>query len=264
MALLLSYGMVIVFFIAMETALIFPAPDEPPAVMAEAAAREGAQEIWLDSDDGETLYGWRIGTGDRLVILFTGNGSGVGLEPDRYRLFEDMGWAVLHVNYPGYPGSTGNPLKRVLRPPDVRHGRRPLRTHTPDQIVLAGKSLGGFAVISLAADLSQAGGPVPHGMIVESSFSSVMDVASEHYPWLPVRWFLQNKMISVDKAGQGDLSCSAIARHWRMNSFFRIIRNGCMRPFRIVIWWRYRVKGTMKTWANIRGVRQPSVRLLEL
>ena len=96
-ALLLSYGMVIVFFIAMETALIFPAPDEPPAVMAEAAAREGAQEIWLDSDDGETLYGWRIGTGDRLVILFTGNGSGVGLEPDRYRLFEDMGWAVLHV-----------------------------------------------------------------------------------------------------------------------------------------------------------------------
>lgn len=201
-ALVLSYGMVIVFFVAMETALIFPAPKESPTVMAEAAKQQGAQEVWVDSDDGETLYGWRIGSGERIVILFTGNASGVGLEPDRYRQFETMGYAVLHLNYPGYPGSTGKPSEQGLEAAARAAWSEATRTHSPEQIVLAGKSLGGFAAISLAADLSQAGGPVPLGLIVESSFSSVEGLASEMYPWLPIRWFLQNRMMSIDKTPQ--------------------------------------------------------------
>ena len=160
--------------------------------------------------------------------------------------------------YPGYPGSTGKPSEAGLEAAGRAAWSEALRTHTPDQIVLAGKSLGGFAVVSFVADLSQAGGPLPHGMIVESSFSSVMDVASEHYPWLPVRWFLQNKMISVDKAGQvtfpvlllHGLEDELILPHHskRLHAAF---------PNSDLV--EYRVKGTMKTWANIRGVRQPFV-----
>ena len=48
--------------------------------------------------------------------------------------------------------------------------------------MIFGRSLGGSVAAHLAARQR------PLGLIVESSFTSVPDVAQEIYPWLPARW----------------------------------------------------------------------------
>ena len=85
------------------------------------------------------------------------------------------------------------------------------RTHAADQIILYGKSLGGFAVLSLASELGRSGGEQPRAAVVESSFSSVLELAGEFYPWLPVRLFLKNRMASVDRAP--DVTMSVLLLH---------------------------------------------------
>jgi pimeloyl-ACP methyl ester carboxylesterase len=199
-AVVLFYGLVIVFFASMETALIFPAPEDSPEQMARSAEAQGAEELWLETDSGETIYGWRIGQGEDLAILFTGNASGVGLEPDRYRVLSELGFSVLHLNYPGYPGSSGRPSELALEETARAAWAEARRTHAADQIVLYGKSLGGFAVLSLASDLGASGGEQPRAAVVESSFTSVLELAGEFYPWLPTRLFLKNRMASVERA----------------------------------------------------------------
>jgi pimeloyl-ACP methyl ester carboxylesterase len=199
---LLFYGMVIVFFSSIETQLVFPAPTDSHESLARAAREYGAQELWTETPEGEKLYGWRVGQGERLAILFTGNGSGVGLEPDRYEGLQSLGFSVLQLNYPGYPGSSGKPSEAGIISCARAAWGEALRTHSADEIVLYGKSLGGFAVLSLAADLGAAGGPQPRAVVVESSFSSAVAVAGEMYSWLPVGWFMKNKMASLDRAAE--------------------------------------------------------------
>ena len=55
--------------------------------------------------------------------------------------------------------------------------------NTPDnRIIVFGRSMGASAAAYLAARHH------PLALIIESSFTSVPDVAREYYPWLPVRW----------------------------------------------------------------------------
>ena len=49
-------------------------------------------------------------------------------------------------------------------------------------IVVFGRSMGASAAAKLASK------QMPLALIVESSFSSVPDIAQEIYPWLPARW----------------------------------------------------------------------------
>ena len=52
----------------------------------------------------------------------------------------------------------------------------------PERIILFGRSLGAGIAAELATRQAAA------GVILESAFTSVPDVAAELYPWLPVRW----------------------------------------------------------------------------
>ena len=39
------------------------------------------------------------------------------------------------------------------------------------------------------------------GLILESTFTSLPDVAAKQLPWLPVRWVMQNRLDSLSKIG---------------------------------------------------------------
>jgi uncharacterized protein len=61
--------------------------------------------------------------------------------------------------------------------------------------VLFGRSLGGAVLVELAA----ADGA--RGLILQSCFSSLPDVAAYHYPWLPVRWLMRTRLNAAAKIG---------------------------------------------------------------
>jgi hypothetical protein len=59
--------------------------------------------------------------------------------------------------------------------------------------VLFGRSLGGAVAVDLAANDGT------RGLVLQSTFSSVPDMAAYHYPWLPVRALMRTRLDSLSK-----------------------------------------------------------------
>jgi fermentation-respiration switch protein FrsA (DUF1100 family) len=75
-----------------------------------------------------------------------------------------------------------------------------------DGIVVFGKSLGGAVAVDLAADVA------PAGLIVESSFTSIPDMARRHYPFVPPS-LIRTRMDSLAKIGT--VQCPKLFIHSR-------------------------------------------------
>jgi len=85
---------------------------------------------------------------------------------------------------------------------------------SPDRIILYGESLGGAVAIELAGHVQ------PAGLVVESTFSSLADVARIHYPLLPTRWLLQYHYDSI--ARMGLVRCPKLHFHGKDDSLVPI------------------------------------------
>ena len=203
---LTGYLCVVGLMAALETTLVFPAPDIPRAALSHAAKAFGAIEVELQARDGTGLYGWRVGEQERLVLYFSGNGSSVG-EGDLYRSLRQLGLATLHVNYRGYPGSEGTPSEAGIRMDAEAAWAEARRTHPPEKIIVMGTSLGGGVAAGLVASLDDQ----PGGLILESTFTSAVAVGAEAYPWLPVRWLMKNRFDSLAMADQ--IRCPTLVLH---------------------------------------------------
>lgn len=196
-----AYLLVIGLMVALEPMLLFPRPQVPEAELGRLAKRWDATEVRLTARDGTPLYGWRLGSGARLALLFSGNGSTVGWQDERYRTLLDAGYSILHVNYRGYPGSGGAPHETAMIDDGIVAWREALHTHQPDEIVVFGKSLGGGVAIGVAEALSQLPpGQRPRALVLESTFAAAWRVGARQYPWLPVRLLMRNGFESIGRA----------------------------------------------------------------
>lgn len=144
----------------------------------------GFKELWFETEDGKRLHGWFI-AGRRPCIghlLFChGNAGNVGDRLLDARLLAAVGFDVALFDYRGYGRSSGRPdeqgtyldaeaaREEVLRQPEVGAGR----------LFYLGESLGGAIALRLALDFP------PKGLVLQSTFTSVRDVAHHHYPLIP-------------------------------------------------------------------------------
>ncbi|MCB9758572.1 MAG: alpha/beta hydrolase [Alphaproteobacteria bacterium] len=193
------YGLIVAGMALAEPKLVFHPPDLSEDALAALAQQAGAREIRVQAEDGTGLYGWRLGQGPRLALLFNGNGSSVAGYGPRYARFVKAGFEVLHVNYRGYPGSEGAPAEAGLRMDARAAWAEARRTHDPQDIVVFGKSLGGGVAVGLVAGLPPE--EKPRALLLESTFTAAVDVAAHAYPWLPVRWVMRNRFDSLSRAG---------------------------------------------------------------
>lgn len=134
--------------------------------------------------DGTRLHGWFVPhERPRAVVLFAhGNGGNLSHRAGLLRVLHDsLGVAVMIFDYRGYGHSEGTADgENILA--DARAARAWLVERTgvaPDKLVLMGESLGG----AVAVDLASADGA--RGLILDSTFSSLPEVAAFHYPWAP-------------------------------------------------------------------------------
>ena len=63
----------------------------------------------------------------------------------------------------------------------------------PSEVVLMGRSLGGAVAVALASEEGA------QALVLENAFSTMPDVAAIHYPWLPVRWVMDNRYDSLSR-----------------------------------------------------------------
>ncbi|TVR03840.1 MAG: alpha/beta hydrolase, partial [Spirochaetaceae bacterium] len=78
----------------------------------------------------------------------------------------------------------------------------------PEHVVLFGRSLGGSVAAALAARTAPAADRSPRqgpaGLIVESSFTSVPDLAARHYPIFPVRLLARHRHPTLQYVRESD------------------------------------------------------------
>ena len=155
------------------------------------------ESLTLTSSDDEQLDAWFIPADPaRGTVLFChGNAGNISHRLDSIRIFNDLGLSVLIFDYRGYGQSTGRPTEKgTYKDADAAWQYLVEQRGTqPENIILFGRSLGA----SIAADLATR--QPAAGVILESAFTSVPDIATQLYPWLPVRWLSRYQYNNLKK-----------------------------------------------------------------
>ncbi|MCH8048103.1 MAG: alpha/beta hydrolase [Planctomycetes bacterium] len=189
---------------ALENSLIYQPSQYPRGTWSPPGLK--VEDAHFASADGTKLHGWYVShPRPRAVVLFAhGNAGNLSDRWPVVRLLnERLGVSVLAFDYRGYGRSEGQPNERGILA-DARAARDWLARRegiAPEDVVLLGRSLGGGVMVDLAARDGA------RGLILESTFTSLPDVAAKQFPWLPVGWIMHNRLDSLSKIGdyQGPL-----------------------------------------------------------
>lgn len=155
------------------------------------------EELELRTADGVRIHGWLVPhvQTQRTLLFLHGNGGNIGDRLDFIRTFHDMGLAVLMLDYRGYGRSEGQPSEEGTYQ-DALAAWKFLtveRRIDPRHIVIYGQSLGG-GVATWLAEREAAG-----ALILDSTFTSVVDMARRHYPYLPVSLLARIRYPSIER-----------------------------------------------------------------
>ncbi|MEM9730382.1 MAG: alpha/beta fold hydrolase, partial [Myxococcota bacterium] len=202
LVLVLLGGVGMGWFAKFQRSMIFPGPEGVTVPLLHRFASEvGATELQIPTEDGETVYGWHrnaIGDGPKRVVLyFHGNASSVLAQIDLQDRLNQEGWDFVGIHYRGYPGSTGEPSETGTRL-DAKAAWDWI-AHTlgvpPSRVVIHGRSLGGGVAAQLASNVE------PGGVVLESTFTSIADLAKEQFLGVPIGPFLSHPFLTRELAG---------------------------------------------------------------
>jgi uncharacterized protein len=132
----------------------------------------------------ELVIAMRRHEGPNAIVYFGGNGEDVAYNlPDFSEAFPAA--ALYLMNYRGYGGSTGTPTEQAIHGDaqalfDWVHPRHP-------QVVIMGRSLGSGVAIRLASERPAA------RLVLITPYSSIVELGARQFPYVPVRWLLQDK-----------------------------------------------------------------------
>jgi fermentation-respiration switch protein FrsA (DUF1100 family) len=193
---LVAYLLVLVILMFLEDSMIFIPSPYPEGNWHPVGLR--FEDVHFSSADGTPLHGWYLPHEKaRGAVLFCHGNAGniTHREEILSRLHDVSGVTVFIFDYRGYGRSKGKPAEAGVLA-DARAARDWLARReglAPDRPVLMGESIGGAVAVDLAAETGA------RGLILESTFTSLPDVAASHLPWLPVRLLMRTRLDSLAK-----------------------------------------------------------------
>jgi len=148
------------------------------------------EELMIPTPDHESLHAFYLRAANKrhskntTILMFHGNAGNIGYRLPIAKMFSEMGYSVLMLEYRGYGFSTGSPDEQGLMI-DAQTGLDYLRerVETADNnIVIYGQSLGGAVSIQLVAK-NQHDGAIT-GLILENTFTSMRKLIPSCVPLL--------------------------------------------------------------------------------
>jgi uncharacterized protein len=186
-------------------------------------AANGAPEmkaVTVTTEDGLPLLAWfapprtkdgKVAKDGRIIVLYHGNAGHIGGRASKVRVFLDRGYGVFLSEYRGYGGNPGSPTEQGLYA-DARAGLKWLEAQgfSPAQFVIYGESIGSGPAVQMALEWQ------PKILILESPFTSAVEVAKNAYFWLPVDVLLKDRYENIAKIR--DIHASLLIVHGDMDT----------------------------------------------
>lgn len=218
---IVSYLAVCGFLYFAQTWLIFPGHDGQGKERTRILVPPGAELTTLTTNRGVrlvALFGVGLapdgtplpdGVSRPTILFFYGNADCAANNRELFEDFRKLGANVLIPEYVGFGMSDGSPSEQacyetadaawdyLAQRPDVDLGR----------IVVAGWSLGSAVAVDLAARRPAA------GLVIFSSFTSMVDMGRHLYPVIPVSWLLKHRFESEAKISR--VACPILIGHGR-------------------------------------------------
>jgi fermentation-respiration switch protein FrsA (DUF1100 family) len=146
------------------------------------------EDVYVVTADGIRLNGWFIPAqansprAQLAVLLLHGNGGNISHRRELYYVLLRAGLNILAIDYRGYGRSEGRPGETgTYLDAETAYHWLGQKGFVAANILVLGESLGAAVAAELA--LRQPLG----GLILQSAFTSIPDIGSELFPWLPVR-----------------------------------------------------------------------------
>lgn len=176
-----------------------------------SAVSPKSEEVEFTTDDGLTLSAWWVPASGaptgQTIVVFPGN---AGNRTDRAPLARGLaeeGYSVLLVDYRGYGGNPGSPSEDgLLLDASAALAYAVSRSDVdPDGLVYFGESLGAAVAVGVSQEYP------PSALVLRSPFTSLPDVASAHYPFLPTGMLLRDQFPSIDTIRTLDVPVLVVA-----------------------------------------------------
>ncbi|MEX0315850.1 MAG: alpha/beta hydrolase [Allomuricauda sp.] len=151
-------------------------------------------EVFLETPDGASLNALHFYSENPkgLILYFHGNAGDLSRWGEIVVPFTNFGYDALVMDYRTYGKSTGVLSEEALHEDAQRFYDYALEKCPENQIVVYGRSLGASIATKVASKNN------PQKLILETPFYSLLDVAKERFPWLPLTQILKYKFSSFD------------------------------------------------------------------
>ena len=153
-------------------------------------------KVTITTSDHHKLIGWfhKKDIPKKTILFFHGNAG--SLENRIYKLnhFKNLDLNFLIIAWRGFSGNSGKPNEKGLYE-DARSAMRWLESVgiKEEKVILYGESLGTAVAIEIGQNKNFA------GMVLESPFTSMVEMGKKYYPFFPVRLLLKDRYESINK-----------------------------------------------------------------
>ncbi|MFO1312374.1 MAG: alpha/beta fold hydrolase [Burkholderiales bacterium] len=166
------------------------------------------QDVYIPVSGGaglQRIHGWWWPSADpEAPVVYYLHGVRWNLTGHLRRMeqLRAFGFSVFAIDYRGFGKSDGDLPSEDMTYEDAAAGFAWLENQVPDasKRFVYGHSLGGAVAIDLAYKLAKRTEPAIRGLVVESSFTSLPDIAAElSWSWLPTRLIMTQRYDSIEK-----------------------------------------------------------------
>ena len=192
MTILVSIAVPVLLFLGaaliwQDRLLYFPQQASVEQVVADSGLR-----AWPSAQDFRGLVAEPAGGARATAIVFHGNAGHVGHRNFYARALTPLGLRVILAEYPGY-GPRGGKARQATLVADARETVALAFHQYGAPLVPIGESLGSGVAAAAAAAQQE----LIAGLLLITPWDRLANVASHHYPWLPVKWMLRDEYDSA-------------------------------------------------------------------
>jgi len=155
------------------------------------------EKVIITTNDNIKLSSWyhkKNIKGYKTILFLHGNAGSLQNRNYKINHFKNMDINFLIIAWRGFNGNKGQPTEKGLYQ-DARSAVKWLKSKDvmESDIIIYGESLGTAIAVEIAQHTNFA------GLILESPFTSMIELGKEKYPFLPVKILLKDKYESLKK-----------------------------------------------------------------